>query len=669
MEKIEKFFGGRWSVAPLQIQNKNWLGQAFGGLEPKTKNQKPKTKKGQVTIFIILAIFIVGAVIAYFALQGNFLGESIPEDLRPVYDYYVSCLEAQAEGGLQLLGEQGGRIDVGEFEPGSAYMPFSSHLDFMGQAVPYWMYVSGNNLLRQNVPKKVDMERELGEYVADRVGLCDFSDFEAQGFDIFVDEGVGSSEISDMSTRINVDNVITIFKGNVSAIVSSHEFEVSSKLGKFYGLAMDVYDYEKANMFLENYALDVLRLYAPMDGIEIGCAPKIFSEQEIVKDLKDGLAANIPSIRLDGDYYDLSSKDREYFVEDSGLDLDENVNFMYMKDWTTRVEIYGDLVARPVGLQEGFGVLGFCYVPYHFVYDVNFPVMVQFHDDEELFQFPIGVVIAKNQPREAMPTTSGVNIESRVCEFRNQNVSVYTYDVDLNPVEAVIGFKCLDAVCNIGETQIAVQSEVAGRRSQVAGRQGEGEAVLNGEFPQCVNGFIVADAEGYAQSKYQISTNEEKLANIVLKKKYNISLDLGDVDKAVVTFTSDDYSATVLYPDMRSLELVEGYYNVSVYVYDNSSLKFPATSRSECVDVPESGLAGMFGAETEKCYDINMPAMDVDYAVVGGGKTREYITSEDLSNAVEINLNVPLFGLPSSIEELSVNHDRVEDSVLFVEFE
>ncbi|MFH0808231.1 MAG: hypothetical protein V1888_01290 [archaeon] len=609
-------------------------------------------KKGQVTIFIILAILMVGSVITYFALRGNFIGASVPEELRPVYDYYVSCLEARAEEGIALLGEQGGRIDVGAFEHGSAYMPFSSHLNFMGQAVPYWMYVSGNNLLRENVPSKADMERELSDYVATRVGLCDFSDFETRGFDVFVDEGTASSVVNDLNVNVDVENRISIFKGNSSAVVSSHAFTVSSKLGKFYGLARNVYDYEKANMFLENYALDVLRLYAPVDGIEIGCAPKVFIEEEIVEDLKDGLAANIPSIRLDGSYYDLSSKEREYFVEDSGLNLDESVNFMYMKDWTTRVEMYGDKVARPVGLQEGLGILGFCYVPYHFIYDVNFPVMVQFYDDQELFQFPIGVVIAKSQSREALPTTSGVSIESRVCEFKNQEVDVYTYDVDLEPVEAVISFKCLDSVCNIGETLI------------------EGnDAILRGEFPQCVNGFIVADALGYAQAKYQISTNEESLANVVLKKKYNLSLDIGDVDRAVVNFVSDEYSATVLYPDMNSIELIEAYYNVSVYVYDGSSLKFPATSRSECVDIPESGLAGMFGGMTEKCYDINMPEMNIDFAVVGGGKTFEYITSEDLENARELNLNVPLFGLPANIEELSVNHDRVEDEVVYVSFE
>ena len=100
--------------------------------------------RGQVTIFIIVAIVIVGSIIAYFSLRDNF-AESIPEDMKPVYDYYLSCLESTTKEGIALLGEQGGYIELPDFEPGSAYIPFSSQLDFFGQAVPYWMYVSSNN--------------------------------------------------------------------------------------------------------------------------------------------------------------------------------------------------------------------------------------------------------------------------------------------------------------------------------------------------------------------------------------------------------------------------------------------------------------------------------------------------------------------------------------------
>ncbi|MCK5449534.1 hypothetical protein KAI32_01585 [Candidatus Pacearchaeota archaeon] len=608
-------------------------------------------KKGQVTIFIIVAIIMVSAVIGYFTLRSGFV-ESVPEDMKPVYDYYLSCLEATTKQGVSLLGEQGGYIEVPDFEPGSAYMPFSSQLDFLGQPVPYWMYVSGNNLLREQVPTKSGMEGELESYVSERVDDCDFSDFEKMGYDVYVGEGDVEARINKLDVGLEVNNNLIIIKGEQSVIVNNHKISLNSKLGKFYEMAIEVYNFEKTSMFLEKYALDVMRLYAPVTGIEISCAPRIFVDEDIRRDIVGGLVSNIPSLKLEGNYYDLSSKERNYFVTDAGLKIDENMNFMYSPDWPTRVEIYGDRVAKPVGLQSGMEMMGFCYVPYHLVYDINFPVLIQFYDNEEIFQFPVAVVISKSQAREAMPTTTGVSVESKVCEFRNQLVDINTYDIDLNPVPARIQFKCLDSICEIGETKLE-----------------NDEAVLHGELPQCVNGFILATAEGYADAKYQISTNKEEVANIVLNKKYNLSLDLGNVKKALVNFIGEGYSAVVLYPEMNSVELVEDYYNVSVYVYDNSSLKFPATSKSECVDVPESGLAGLFGGETEKCYEINLPEMDVSFAVVGGGKTQEYMTSEQLENSNELNIDVPLFDLPQDLEGLQDNHMAVEDEIIYLEFE
>src|SRR3990167_8847197 len=96
-------------------------------------------KKGQVTIFIILAVLIVGGLITYFMFRDRFIANSMSEEFRPVYDYYLSCMEDSTQEGINLLGEQGGYLEVPDFEPGSSYMPFSNQLDFLGQGVPYWM--------------------------------------------------------------------------------------------------------------------------------------------------------------------------------------------------------------------------------------------------------------------------------------------------------------------------------------------------------------------------------------------------------------------------------------------------------------------------------------------------------------------------------------------------
>jgi hypothetical protein len=40
-----------------------------------------------------------------------------------------------------------------------------------------------------------------------------------------------------------------------------------------------------------------------------------------------------------------------------------------------------------------------------------------------------------------------------------------------------------------------------------------------------------------------------------------------------------------------------------------------------------------------------------------------------LEDAFELNVNVPLFGLPSDLEGLQANHIRAEDEVIYLEFE
>jgi len=619
------------------------------------KRENKQNKRAQVTIFIILAILIISGVVAYFVLRKG-INSGIPKNMQPVYDYYSSCLELTAKQGISLLGEQAGYIQTPEFIPGSQYMPFSSQLDFFGQPVPYWMYVSGNNLLKEQVPSKTGMEKELEDYIGARLNYCDFSDFELQGYDVYVEpEGSVDVKINNLDVEVNVNNDLVIAFDEESAIVKNHEFSIKSKLGKFYGLALDIYNFEKKNMFLEKYAVDVMRLYAPVDGVEISCSPQVFNEQEIKQELSQGLSANMGMLKLKGDYYELTDKQNEYFITDIGKNVNEQINFIYSPNWPTRIEMYGDNVIEPVGLQEGLGVLGFCYVPYHFVYDIDFPVLLQFYDNEELFQFPIAVIINKNQERNELPTIEGQSIESEVCRFKNKNIEVYTYDSELNPIPANINFKCLDSECLIGETSI----------------QGN-DAVLKTGAPACVNGFIVASSEGYVTSKYQMSTNEEKVANIIMKKLYDVPIEVNsgssEVGRALVSFVSEDYSDTIVYPDSKSIKLTEGQYDVRVYIYKDQALTIPAISERKCVMVPKSGIAGVFGLEEEKCFDINIPSQTIEAAIIGGGKSPSYIPESELKTGKILSISAEVFNTPSTLEQVQEVYNNVEDSSLGIKF-
>lgn len=607
-------------------------------------------KKGQLTLFIILAIVIIIGILIYFLINKP-ISQEVPVQFRPVYNYYLSCLEEITKQGLALLGEQAGYIEKPVFVPGSQYMPFSSQMEFMGQGVPYWLYVSGNNILKEQVPKKSEMESQLANYIAERVNYCDLSSFNLQGYDVIVEENPKVQvAILEGYVDVIIENDLSMYFGNDSAFLKSQNLRLNSKLGKFYELALRVYNYEKKNVFLEEYALDVLRLYAPVDGSEISCKPKFFDDTAIKQNLSIALMDNIASLKLRGDYY-TSNEDQKYFITDIGQSIDESVNFIYSPNMPTKIEIYGDRVVQPVGLQEGLGILGFCYVPYHLVYDIRFPVLIQFFDEDELFQFPLAVIIERNSAREGLEGEAGFEIKSDLCNYLTQDFSVYTYDSELNPVEASLRFKCINTECAVGESKLT-----------------NGDSFFKGKLPQCVNGFISATAEGYAPSKVMVSTNEETSANVILSKLYNLNLNLGsEINYAIVNFDSEDYSTTVAYPDIKQVELIEGLYNITIYAYTNSSITLQEKTETKCVDVLKSNILGIFGGTNEKCFDLIIPSQKIDYAIIGGGKTQEYITENQLRTGENVNIQVQLFRTPRDIQELQENYIELETAKLYLE--
>ena len=126
-----------------------------------------KNHRGQVTIFIILAVVIIAAVALYFIFRGNLAPTTqIPQEFQPAYNTFLSCLQNNVQSGISILESQGGYIYLPQFEPGSIYSPFSSQLNFLGNPIPYWFYVSGNNIAKQQVPSQTLMQTQLAQYVS-----------------------------------------------------------------------------------------------------------------------------------------------------------------------------------------------------------------------------------------------------------------------------------------------------------------------------------------------------------------------------------------------------------------------------------------------------------------------------------------------------------------------
>ncbi|MEI7719380.1 MAG: hypothetical protein WCI72_05915 [archaeon] len=610
-------------------------------------------KKGQVTIFIIVGIIIIAAIIGYFLLTGPALPGGSKE-LKQGEDAYLACISDRVKLGISLLGQQGGYIYLEElkFYPGSAYMPSSSQLDFYGNSVPYWMFVSGNNILVEQKPTKEKMTEDLTRFIYEGINSCNFNELNDGGIFVNVYDGKVDVAINSNSVDISLDNPIFITFDNDSATVTQHKVQVKSKLGKFYDLASAVYEKEKADGFLEEYGLDAMRLYAPVTGVEFTCAPKYFNEELIKNNITQALETNIAFLKLSGNYYELSDPKHSYFVVDVGQKVDENVNFVYSSSWPTKIQMFGDKLVQPVGNQQGLGMFGLCFVPYHFVYNINFPVLIQFYDGAELFQFGVVAIIKNSQSREAVLGGEELTLGDEICADADKKISISTYDLKLNPVEANLRFECLGESCELGKTKISSDG-----------------SILIADVPSCVNGVLQAYAENYTSSSQTISTNREDKADILMKKIREINVSIKSTAPVTILFSSEDYTSVFNYPEDKTVKLTEGEYNITAFVYQNTTLSFPGVKDRKCLDVPSSSIGGVFGATDNKCFDLDIPAQTIDSALVGGGKAFEYFAEDQLMDSQKLVISVPMFKVPTKIEDLQSNYLQWETSRVDLTFQ
>lgn len=615
-----------------------------------------KKRKAQVTIFIIIAVVIIGAVAGFFLLKDSFTSKSMPSNFEPVYTTFLSCLEEDALTGIDLLGTQAGYIELPDFESGSTYMPFSSHLNLLGNPIPYWYYVSGNNIQKEQVPSENQMEMHLEKYIESKIQKCVFDSYYDNGFAVQMQTPKADVEISDNLVNVDLKMNLNISTEEQSVLIKTHSVEVKSNLGKLYTSALKVYKQEQSELFLENYGVDTLRTYAPVDGTELTCSPLTWNAEEVFADLALAIEQNTLALRGNNNDFSLAQEENKYFIVD--LNVEEDVRFLNSQNWAFSYEVEPStgavMLADVVGYQEGMGALGFCYVPYHFVYSLKYPVLIQITDGDEVFQFPVAVVVNKNKARE--PANSSALLEEDntidVCSLEKISAEVYVYDELLNFIDANLTFKCFGKECDVGSTS---------------------EGIFVGEVPTCVNGYVIAKANGYKDTKVLLSSLDSGNLNIIMEKLYkrNVILNIDGKEynsNALITFTSDEDATTLVYPGTKEVEIGEAQYEIKVYAYKNSSIKLSATSYEQCYDMPTSGIGSFFGVTEEECVNIEIPAQVVSNALFAGGTENYYILESELADSSQIIINAESLTTPKTVEDLQQNYALYESKGLNIEF-
>jgi len=173
-----------------------------------------ENRRGQVTIFIIIAIILIAAVSLYFIFKDRISVEQIPTEIEPVYTQIISCLEETNKQGVEYLSMHGGYYEI----------PEAVSISYFTENIPYYYLNS-----KTYIPSVERVEGELENYIHNYLSNClDFESFKEQGYGINEGDLLVSVNIKDNQIKTKLDYPLTITKG--ASTKRLREFKIESNL-------------------------------------------------------------------------------------------------------------------------------------------------------------------------------------------------------------------------------------------------------------------------------------------------------------------------------------------------------------------------------------------------------------------------------------------------------
>ncbi|MEK0336615.1 MAG: hypothetical protein QQN41_04175 [Nitrosopumilus sp.] len=185
-------------------------------------------KRGQVTIFIIIAIILIAVVALYFTLRGTLQKEVYTPEVAPIANFVQECIDQTFEDSLIAVAKQGGYS-------GYTYLEKTNE-----EGVTYYLLEG-----KDYVPSKKRVEKEISEYLNRKFFLCsrhfvNFTEYQ-------IEEGnfESSIRILDKKVVLTINYPLTITKGKSSSRIEDFESEVQVRLGIVYDSVIDFMDKQR----------------------------------------------------------------------------------------------------------------------------------------------------------------------------------------------------------------------------------------------------------------------------------------------------------------------------------------------------------------------------------------------------------------------------------------
>lgn len=189
-------------------------------------------KRGQVTIFIIVAILLI-AIVAFFYISSNSsnssLGaEQIPSNIEPVYRDFQSCFEKASDEGIHYIATHGGYYEV----------PYETSIRYFTEEIPYYFLDS-----KGHIPSRNLVEKELSKYISDNLKDCfNLENYKEKGFSINGKNYSIFANIDEKIVNVKMADTLTIAKGNDTSEFDNIELDLNYNLKSLHAASVDLVD-------------------------------------------------------------------------------------------------------------------------------------------------------------------------------------------------------------------------------------------------------------------------------------------------------------------------------------------------------------------------------------------------------------------------------------------
>lgn len=196
---------------------------------------KKRNVRGQVTVFIIIAILVVAAGILLYYFYPKFKTTVSPESTSPS-GFVQDCISEKIEETVEMISLQGGSV-----EPDFSF-------NYQGNEIEYLCYTNEyyKTCVVQQPMLKEHIEKEILEEISEDVNFCFDSmqqSYQNQGYEVNLKRGETIVELLPKRIVVDFDSELTLTKKD-SEKYEDFKIVLNNNLYELVGIAQSIVEWE-----------------------------------------------------------------------------------------------------------------------------------------------------------------------------------------------------------------------------------------------------------------------------------------------------------------------------------------------------------------------------------------------------------------------------------------